>query len=101
MVEENDNVILLDEDGAEHEFALIDVLEVDGAEYAVLEPLEDDEEESEAIILKLGKDENDEDILYDIEDDEEWEKVADIWQEKIDAEDEDEDEDADYDDDEK
>jgi len=83
---ENQTIVLVDEDGVEHEFVLIDVLELDGNEYAILEPVETDEdsdEPAEAIILKIGKDENDEDILYDIEDDEEWEKVADFWQEKM------------------
>jgi len=84
-MEENmelETVMLVDEDGEEHEFVLIDVLEVDGNEYAILEPSEADEESdepAEAIILKIGKDENGEDILYDIEDDDEWEKVADLW----------------------
>lgn len=84
-MEYEERVILVDEEGAEHEFAIIDVLEVDGAEYAVLEPLEEDEDEetAEAIILKIGKDENGEDILFDIDDDAEWEKVADKWQEMI------------------
>ncbi|MBZ4652829.1 MAG: hypothetical protein JG781_167 [Peptococcaceae bacterium] len=83
-----ENIVLVDEDGEEHEFALIDVIEVDGEEYAILEPLDGDEDISEAIILKIGKDENGEDILYDIEDDEEWEKVADRWQEMIEEDEE-------------
>jgi len=89
-VDNEEKIVLVDEDGEEHEFVLIDVLEVDGAEYAILEPVEMDVEESEAIILKLGKDENGDDILYDIEDDEEWEKVADRWQELIEGEEEEE-----------
>ena len=81
-----EKIVLVDEDGEEHEFVLIDVIEVDGEEYAILEPLEDEEDESDAIILKIGKDENGEDILYDVEDDDEWEKVADKWQELIESE---------------
>ena len=88
MVDNEEKVVLVDEDGEEHEFALIDVIEVDGEEYAILEPLEAEEDDSDAIILKIGKDENDEDILYDIEDDEEWEKVADAWQEMIESDEE-------------
>lgn len=90
MVENDEKVVLVDEDGEEHEFVLIDVLEMDGGEYAILEPLEDEDDESEAIILKVGKDENGDDILYDIEDDEEWEKVADYWQDLIENEEEEE-----------
>lgn len=90
VIDNEEKVVLVDEDGEEHEFALIDVIEMEGEEYAILEPLDMDEEESEAIILKIGKDDNGEDILYDIEDDEEWEKVADKWQEKIESDDEEE-----------
>jgi len=81
-------VTLVDEDGKEHEFALVDSIEVEGEQYAILSPMEEDEESDEAIILKIGKDENGEDILYDIEDDEEWEKVADAWQEMMEDDDE-------------
>jgi uncharacterized protein YrzB (UPF0473 family) len=90
MSNDEEKIVLEDEDGEEHELVLIDVLEVDGAEYAILEPIDEDEENSEAIILKRGKDEHGEEILYDIEDDEEWEKVADKWQEMIEAEEEEE-----------
>jgi len=88
MVDNEEKVVLVDEDGEEHEFALIDVIEVDGAEYAILQPLDDEleEEDVDAIILKITKDENGEDILIDIEDDEEWEKVADAWQDLLEEE---------------
>ncbi|MEL7566397.1 MAG: DUF1292 domain-containing protein [Dehalobacterium sp.] len=79
---EDRKVVLMDEDGAEHEFEVLDIIEVDGAEYAVLFPVEEgenDEEADEAIILKIGTDENGEEILHEIEDDEEWEKVADAY----------------------
>ena len=87
-----DIVVLNDDEGNEHEFMHLATLEVEGSTYFVLLPVEeseDDDEEAEAIILKLGKDENGEDMLMDVEDDEEWEKVADAWEE---MEDEDEDE---------
>ena len=58
---------------------MIDMVEVDGSQYAVLVPLEEGSDEDEAIILKIVLDENGEEVLYDIEDDEEWEKVVDIW----------------------
>ncbi|MGI6145381.1 MAG: DUF1292 domain-containing protein [Clostridia bacterium] len=93
MISEEEKVVLLDEEGQEHEFAFIDVLEVDGERYAVLAPVEglenDSEEETEAVILKIGKDENGEDILSDIEDDEEWEKVVAEWQQLVESEEED------------
>lgn len=80
MEEELDDVlILVDEEDQEHPFQMIDMVEVDGNQYAVLVPLEEGSEEDEAIILKIVVDENGEEMLYDIEDDEEWEKVVDIW----------------------
>ena len=84
--ENGDEVILVDEDGEEHAFEMLDIIEIDGAEYAILKPAEDDEEEAEAIILKIETDEKGEEILVDIEDDDEWEKVADAWQDAIDSE---------------
>ncbi len=96
MNEEENIVVLTDEEGNEHEFSLIRVIEVDDAEYAILLPLtaeEDGEEEEgeegeegEVIILKILTDENGEEVLVDIEDDEEWEKVADACQEILDEE---------------
>ncbi|MFY9174555.1 MAG: DUF1292 domain-containing protein [Peptococcia bacterium] len=89
MVDNDEKIVLVDEDGVEHEFALIDVIEVDNEEYAILQPLNDfDEDDADAIILKITKDENGDDILIDIEEDEEWEKVADAWQEMIEEDEE-------------
>ena len=82
MEEELDNVLILVDD-QEHPFEVIDMVEVDGNQYAVLAPLEEGTEEDEAIILKIVTDENGEEMLYDIEDDEEWEKVVDIWNDSL------------------
>ena len=56
---------------------MIDTITVNDKEYAILQPVE----EEEAIILRFGIDDEGDEVLYDIEDDEEWEKVADAWQE--------------------
>ena len=45
-----------------------------------------DEEEIEVIILKVVHDEEGNEFLSDIEDDEEWERVADAWQELVESE---------------
>jgi len=82
MVTEAEEVItLVDEEGAEHDFTVIDIIEVDGSQYAILLPSE--EEEDEAIILKFTRDDDGNELLVDIEDDEEWEKVADAWEEMM------------------
>ncbi len=84
MAEQDEVITLIDEDGAEHDFNVIDVIEVEGSEYAILLPVED--ESDEAVILKFANDEDGNEILVDIESDEEWEKVADAWEEMVMAE---------------
>ena len=89
MTEESEVLTLTDEEGNEHEFSVIDLIEMDGSEYAILLPVEegeDDDEGGEAIILRIDKDEDDNEILIDIEDDDEWEKVADTWASMIENE---------------
>ncbi|MCL5781198.1 hypothetical protein P378_05335 [Desulforamulus profundi] len=84
MAEQDEVITLIDEDGAEHDFNVIDVIEVEGSEYAILLPVED--ESDEAVILKFVNDEDGNEILVEIESDEEWEKVADAWEEMVMAE---------------
>lgn len=89
--EEFDTVVLTDDEGNDHEFLHLDTLELEGSTYFVLMPIPEDESESEdadeAIILKLGKDAEGGEMLLDIEDDEEWEKVADAWENLVESED--------------
>lgn len=86
-------LILIDEEGAEHEFELLAELEIDNEKYRVLVPFDEenddelDEEEVEVVILKVVVDEEGNELLSDIEDDDEWEKVADAWQELAESED--------------
>ncbi|MHB8157126.1 MAG: DUF1292 domain-containing protein [Desulfocucumaceae bacterium] len=77
--EHEEIITLIDENGEEKDFTVIDILELEGSEYAILLPV--DEESDEAIILKFAEDVEGNEILVDIEDDEEWEKVADAWEE--------------------
>lgn len=90
---------LVDEEGMEHQFEVEAILDVDEEKYAVLVPLDEAYANSnEAVIMRFGEDENGEEILYDIESDEEWEKVADLYDEIIDEyENEDDDEEDDDD----
>lgn len=86
-------LVLVDEDGEEHEFELLAELEIEDQSYRVLIPVDeedeetDEDEEVEVVILKVVYDEEGNEFLGDIEDDEEWEKVADAWQELADSED--------------
>lgn len=75
----SETLILIDEEGLEHEFEVEAFLEVDEERYAVLIPISE-EYEDEAVIMRFGKDENGEEVLFDIESDEEWERVADVYE---------------------
>jgi uncharacterized protein YrzB (UPF0473 family) len=87
MTHEDEVLTLTDEDGKEHNFSVIDIIEMDDSEYAILLPLEGEGAEGEeAVILKIDSDEDGNEILVDIEDDEEWEKVADTWASMVEEE---------------
>src|SRR5579875_2545866 len=87
---EDEVIVLEDEDGEEHNFVLGEVLTVDGKDYAVLLPIDDDLEEG--VIFRIDGEEGDQMVLSDIESDEEWQKVVDAYNEQLDEfDDEDED----------
>lgn len=85
--EEYDSEIytLTDENGEELNFALLGTLEHEGNIYKAMIPVnENGEEESEEyVILKLEKDEDGEDILTTIDDDEEFDRIADIFEDNF------------------
>ena len=85
--EELDNIIVLnDEDGKEVEFEFLDLVELDGEEYVVLLPIEDEEseDEGEVVILKVEDTENEEEESYVSVDDEEiLNQVFEIFKEKF------------------
>ena len=64
--EELDNIIILnDEDGNEVQFEFLDLIELDGEEYVVLLPVEDDEEEDgEVVILKVEDTDSEDEESY-------------------------------------
>ena len=72
---------LTDEDGKESQFELIGTTEVDGFTYMAMAPVE--ENSDEYVILKVVQDENGEDMLETIDDDDEFEKVADIFDDML------------------
>lgn len=80
---------LVDEDGVEQTFEMIDVMEVDDERYYALIPYYDDptkelEADTELVILKAEYDENDEEILASIDNDEEYEKIGNMFLKRID-----------------
>lgn len=73
---ENEELILVDEDGVQHSFTLIDVVMVDDKRYALLEPTEPDEDDEEgAYLFRLESDGNDERLVI-VEDDDEFDRVV-------------------------
>ena len=86
MTEELDNIIVLnDEEGNEVQFEFLDLVELDGEEYVVLLPLEEDEEEEgEVVILKVEDTESETEESYvSVDDEEVLQKVFDIFREKF------------------
>ena len=68
-----ENIInLIDENGVESQFEIILTLEAEGKEYAILMPVEEEEEAEEALVFRIDQDEQGE-ILVPLEDDKEYE----------------------------
>jgi len=68
VTERGDVITLLDENGKTHEFSLVDVVEVDGKRYAILQPPDDTDP---AVVFRV-----DGDTLVAVEDEAEFRKVA-------------------------
>lgn len=110
MMEESsvsrDNLVTLtDEEGNEHDFAVIDAFLVDEKRYAILLPVYEEEDgddmeidvDDDAYIFRVEMDdETGEETMAEVDDEEEWERVAAAWEERLDAlEEEDEEEEED------
>ena len=74
---------LTDEEGNEAQFELLGELELDGQKYIGLIPLEEGNENDEYVIFRCSVDGNGEDVLETIEDDDEFEKVADAFEDRF------------------
>ena len=76
MPEEEHNIVTItDEDGAETQCEVYDVVEFEGKSYALLLPLEEDEEDAELIVLEYIE-EGDECYFQSIDDEKEFDKVC-------------------------
>ena len=82
IFETEDIYTLTDEDGVEMTFKFLAGAEIEGVEYLALIP-EADNEAEEYVILKHEKDDNGEDILVTIDDDEEFDRVADLFEDEL------------------
>lgn len=74
MSEQNEKITLIDEEGQEHSFSVIDLIDIDERRYAVLLP--DEDPDAGAIIFKIEVDDDGEEVLIDIEDDDEFDEVV-------------------------
>lgn len=84
IFETEDIYTLTDEDGVEMQFKLLASAEIEGSEYLALIPLSDDAtEEEEYVILKRETDENGEDLLVTVDDDDEFDRVADLFEDEL------------------
>lgn len=85
-----DIIALMDEEGNQSEYKIVACAELDGVEYMALEPILDDPEEelmdaAELVFLKVSEetDEDGEAFLDTIQDDEEFERVAEVFRDKL------------------
>lgn len=82
----NDYVTLVDENGKETEFEIVDSLVTENNEYFALIPTETaeniDSDDGELVILKVVE-ENGEEFLEPIEDDEEYEEISEIFIDRL------------------
>ena len=82
---ENDNVImLLDEEGNEVEYEHLETIQFEDNTYVALIPCDEennDEDEATYVILKVILDENAEELLITIDDDDEYDMVANEFEE--------------------
>lgn len=83
----NSLVTVLDDEGREHQFELLDAIETDEGRYVALLPIYTDaeallEDDGELVILEVVND-NGDDLLVPIEDDEVFETIADAFRERL------------------
>ncbi len=79
---------LVDEDGVEQQFEMLDTMEVDGERYYALVPYYDDptkeiEADTELVVLKSEYDENNDETLVSIDNDDEYEKIGNMFLERL------------------
>ena len=82
----NDILTLVDEDGTEHEFEVIDSLVTDNNEYFALIPTETKDnistDDGELVILKVVEDDGEE-FLEPIEDDDEFNEISEVFMDRL------------------
>ena len=80
-------VTVLDDEGNQHQFELIDAIETDDGRYVALLPVYENpgdsvDDDGELIVLEVSE-ENGEEILVPIEDEEMFEEIAGIFEDRL------------------
>lgn len=70
---------LTDEDGNDAEFELLAQLEDNGITYLAMAPLDETADEDEYVVLKVELDENGDETVVSVDDDDEFERIADMF----------------------
>lgn len=86
-----DILTLADEDGVEHEFEVADTLEEDGERYIALVPVFDDsaellEDDGELVVLHVVDDEIEGEYFEAIEDEDEFNRISELFMERLEEE---------------
>lgn len=91
MHEDENICVLVDEEGKEWEFEIVDVFEKDDKRYALLIPANEEanDDEETGIFLRIEQDENGDDIFEDLEDDE-FDAVSEYYETLLEEDDDDE-----------
>jgi uncharacterized protein YrzB (UPF0473 family) len=80
-MEEQETITLYDENGQETDFEVLGVVSAEENDYAILIPLEEEEdEEGNAYIFRIDTQENGEELLTEVENDEEFQRVKEAWE---------------------
>ena len=83
----NNIVSVLDDEGNEHQFEILDAIETDDGRYVALLPIYSDaadafEDDGELVILEVVNEDGD-DLLVPIEDDDTFDEIAEIFEERL------------------
>jgi uncharacterized protein YrzB (UPF0473 family) len=84
---EHDSITLSLDDGTELNCIVLDIFSVDEKDYIALQPEEGESEDDNVFLYRYIQEDGDEPQLLNIEDDEEFEAVADAFEEMLDSQD--------------
>lgn len=82
---EHDSITLSLDDGTELNCIVLDIFTVDDKDYIALQPMEGEEDDDNVFLYRYIQEDDGEPQLLNIEDDDEFEAVADAFEEMLDA----------------